>query len=49
MKVLKKIVEFATFLVAFCLMSGIDNQMWQAVPALLLLGLLNVEFMVWED
>lgn len=49
MKVLKRLTEFITFITSLCCLSGIDAQLWQAVPGLLLLGLLVAEIAAWED
>ena len=49
MKVLKRLTEFITFIASLCWLSGIDAQLWQAVPGLLLLGLFVAEIAAWED
>ena len=49
MKVLKRLTEFITFIASLCCLSGIDAQLWQAVPGLLLLGLFVAEMAAWED
>ena len=49
MKVLKRLTEFATFIASLGCLSGIDAQLWQAVPGLLLLILFVVELATLED
>ena len=49
MKVLKRLTEFTTFIASLCCLSGIDAQLWQAVPGLLLLGLFVAELATLED
>lgn len=49
MKVLKRLIEFITFIASLCCLSGIDAQPWQAVPGLLLLILFVVELATLED
>ena len=49
MKVLKRLTEFITFIASLCCLSGIDAQLWQAVPGLLLLILFGVELAILED
>lgn len=45
----KRLFEFATFIASLCCLSGIDAQLWQTVPGLLLLGLFVAEITAWED
>jgi hypothetical protein len=47
--VLKRLTEFATFIASLGCLSGIDAQLWQAVPGLLLLILFVVELATLED
>ena len=49
MKVLKRLTEFITFIASLGYLSGIDAQLWQAVPGLLLLGLFVTEIAAWEN
>ena len=49
MKVLKILTEFTTFITSLCCLSGIDAQLWQAVPGLLLLGLFVAEIAAREE
>ena len=46
---LKRLTEFTTFIASLCYLSGIDAQLWQAVPGLLLLILFVVELATLED
>ena len=46
---LKRLTEFITFIASLCCLSGIDAQLWQAVPGLLLLILFVVELATLED
>ena len=49
MKVLKRLTEFIAFIASLGYLSGIDAQLWQAVPGLLLLILFVVELATLED
>lgn len=49
MKVLKRLTEFITFIASLGYLSGIDAQLWQAVPGLGLLILFVVELATLED
>lgn len=46
---LKRLTEFTTFIASLGYLSGIDAQLWQAVPGLFLLILFVVELATLED
>lgn len=45
---LKTVVEALTLIAPLCCLSGIDEQMWQVIPAVVFLVLWLIEMVVWE-
>ena len=45
---LKTVVEALTLIAPLCCLSGIDEQMWQVIPAVVFFVLWLIEMVVWE-
>ena len=47
-RTLKTVVEVLTLIAPLCCLSGIEEQMWQVIPAVVFFVLWLIEMVVWE-